>query len=68
MVTQFIITAEEAVAIAKWQQKHERKCGMSTIAIGGRYTYYFTPTGVGVLAGVKCVCGKKKCFTDCDKM
>lgn len=68
IVTKFVITAEEATVIAKWQQKHEKKCKLPPTAIGGQYTYCFTPTSVGVLAGVECVCGKRKCFTDYDQL
>ena len=64
----FVITTEEAIAITKWQRKHEKKCVLPATAIGGRYTYCFTPTGIGDLMSVECACGKEKCFVDHDKL
>jgi len=33
-------------------------------AIGGRFTYSFTPTSLGEIAAIRCACGKKKTLTD----
>lgn len=66
--TQFVITAEEAATIEKWTTKHGKKCKLPPTTIGDRYTYCFTPTGIGVLVSVECVCGKKKYFTNYDEL
>jgi hypothetical protein len=45
----------------KWLQehnckfKHPNKVG----AIGGRISYQFTPTSLGLIAVIKCTCGEK---------
>lgn len=62
----FRISEEEYEAINSWMRKHDaeqhglvtleqraRACGCS----GGRYTYIFTPTGVGTCGVIKCNCG-----------
>ncbi len=37
---------------------HSRMPGVNmTGAIGGQYTYLFTPTSIGVVVRVKCACG-----------
>jgi hypothetical protein len=33
-------------------------------AAGGRFTWHFTPTGIGDCISVHCACGKSKDFTD----
>lgn len=33
-------------------------------AIGGRLTYKFTPTSIGVIASVKCSCGEEQTLSD----
>jgi len=33
-------------------------------AIGGRISYFFTPTGLGIACGVQCACGWSKECTD----
>ena len=56
----FPITKEEDEAIDKWQQKHiKTKHGGNRYAgaIGGRFSYEFTPTGLGVLGICRCSCG-----------
>lgn len=35
-----------------------------TTAIGGQYTYSFTPTSLGVVIRVKCACGIERTLTD----
>lgn len=36
-------------------------------AIGGRFSYRFIPTSLGVITVVQCACGKEKNVTDFDK-
>ena len=35
-------------------------------AIGGQYSYRFTPTSLGTAVSVKCACGKEKNVTEYD--
>lgn len=68
----FPISEEEEKKIAEWQKKHLKKkhwdkehdCPKSAGAIGGRFSYHFIPTSIGVIGEVKCSCGKKFCFQE----
>ena len=56
----FSISEEEEKDIEKWKNKHikERHNGNSYDgAIGGRFTYIFTPTSIGEVGQIKCSCG-----------
>jgi hypothetical protein len=44
--------------------KHRCKRKVNAGPIGGRMTYEFTPTGVGVIVLAKCMCGWEKNLTD----
>lgn len=52
---------EQLEKIHIWQTMHDKTCPMkyNSGAIGGRFTYSFTPTGVGVIKLVICACGEK---------
>ena len=63
----FHITKEEDKAINAWVKNHifERHQGRRcTGAIGGSYTYEFTPTSIGEIGTVKCTCGDEFCFRE----
>jgi len=48
-----------------WKEKHLETCTQKQVgAAGGRFTYAFTPTGIGVCIVVKCCCGEEKNVTD----
>lgn len=34
-------------------------------AIGGRWTWSFTPTSIGLIVKIKCACGAEEDLTDC---
>jgi len=62
----FPISESEDAAIKEWMEMHDRKAhGLTTDAmrmkaggcIGGRYSYHFTPTGIGTSGVVRCSCG-----------
>ena len=62
----FPITEKEANAISEWKKKHEEEVhGLTTDdkklkaagTIGGRYSYIFHPTSIGVSGIVRCRCG-----------
>lgn len=61
----FPISEEEQTMIDTWIDTHECKHrGSSEGAIGGRYTYTFCPTSIGVLGTIECSCGKTFTFQD----
>lgn len=49
-----------------FKEKHAESCpGITTI--GGKFTYIFTPTGIGTAIIVRCnACGEEKDITDVD--
>lgn len=52
----FTLTHKELLKIDAWKLKHNHNY---KAAIGGQFTYCFTPTGIGVIVKVKCDCGKE---------
>lgn len=62
----FPISEEEDLAIEKWQKEHDEKIhGLTDDRLrmkaggvsGGRYSYRFIPTSIGVSGTVRCSCG-----------
>ena len=62
----FGIDGEEAKKLDKWQNEHDKSCPYKKKqgAIGGRTTYSFSPTTLGVVIKVSCACGKEIDLTD----
>lgn len=69
----FPISKEEEEKIKEWQDKHDaEKHGLKTMeqrlraggCCGGRYTYKFIPTSIGVIGEIICSCGEKFTFQD----
>lgn len=68
----FPITDKEWDAIETWKEKHDREvhglieCNERTGgAIGGRYTFEFIPTTIGIIGTIKCgSCGEKFTFRE----
>ncbi len=64
----FSLTEKENEDLQKWLKKHDKKCRfanpMMQGAIGGKLTYMFTPTSLGVITKVRCSCGNEKCISD----
>jgi len=56
--------------IHDWLREHDKNCPysdpMKCGAIGGRLTYCFTPTALGLVIKVKCGCGEEKDVSDYD--
>lgn len=66
----FTVYPEEQANHDAWMQEHEKKTGHGTRyagAIGGTFTYTFTPTSIGVVKKVTCGwCKETHDFTDYD--
>jgi len=62
----FVISDEDNELIEHWVVDHE--CSLQSHgAIGGRISYEFTPTGLGVVTQAKCACGMEFDVTDYSK-
>ena len=59
----FPISKEEHKQIKNWMTEHN-KCHSNSGAIGGGYTYCFTPTSIGIIGTVKCTCGSEFTFRE----
>ncbi len=59
MVTTFEIPDDLYSICVEWMQSHKCATDMPSTAIGGKYTYTFTPTGIGTFIDIQCVCGGK---------
>ncbi len=64
----FKISNEDNEKIAEWRKVHIPDCVVYTNkekgAIGGLYTFCFTPTSLGTVTIIKCACGEEFNFTD----
>jgi len=61
----FTLSAEQVEKYDKWRIKKNKKKGEAYVgAIGGAYTFCFTPTGLGVIEEVKCSDGEELDLTD----
>ncbi len=58
----FYIPLEKIPELNAWIKEHNKTCEYykNQGAIGGRLTYTFTPTGLGMIRKVKCTCGEEK--------
>lgn len=64
MSIKFDLTSFERVRATKWIKEHECHLKDNPTAIGGRISYIFTPTGLGTVVQVACVCGESKTISD----
>ena len=62
----FRLSPIELARLKAFKDKHAESCpGITTI--GGKFTYIFTPTGIGTAVVVRCnACGEEKDITDID--
>lgn len=67
----FELSGYEKQKIAEWRRKHDEEVHGADYdnhkfryngAIGGEYTYCFTPTSIGTVGIVKCCCGEEYVF------
>ena len=67
----FPLSEDEEEAIETWKAEHIKECHPETKknpfafgAIGGNFSYEFTPTSIGNIGKIKCCCGKEFTFRD----
>jgi hypothetical protein len=64
----FQLDKDEQKLFNEWLEEHDKTCPFKRPenqgAIGGRLTYCFTPTSLGVATSVKCACGEEVNVTD----
>jgi len=69
----FPISEQEEKIIEKWKRKHDEEVhGYTTDRMrlkaegccGGRYSYHFIPTSIGVSGAIKCNCGAEFEFSE----
>ena len=53
----FNFNEDDNIKFEEWNKSHDCSLKRDSGAIGGRLTYSFTPTGLGVVKKVKCGCG-----------
>lgn len=70
----FYLCKEQSEAIRTWMKEHDETRHAASFkhgqrysgAIGGAYTFCFTPTSLGTVAKVECSCGERFDVTDYD--
>jgi hypothetical protein len=65
----FPISIEEKKVLLEWIRSHEEDKHNGELysgAVGGAYTYKFTPTSIGTIGEIECNCGEKFCFRELD--
>jgi hypothetical protein len=60
----FTLTEEQMEKFNEWRKSKDLK----QVAIGGAYTFCFTPTGIGIFETVKCIDGTELDLTEYDKL
>jgi hypothetical protein len=66
-MTSFQLRPEEEDTARRFRERHKRLHGPQwTSAVGGAWTYSFTPTSLGALVEIKCCCGKEKVLRQID--
>ncbi len=66
----FSWTKEGQKRLNKWLLNHNKKCPYSNLSktgpVRGGLTFTFTPTTLGTVTVVRCLCGKETDLTDYD--
>lgn len=74
-MVKFSVSKEQWNSFEIWKEEHDKSCKFyddgskidsPTGAIGGRFSYCFTPTGLGEVLIINCMCGKSINLTDYD--
>ena len=70
----FDVSKEQRELVKKWQEDHDKAKHIKpgeihryAGAIGGTYTWCFTPTSIGMATNVKCSCGEEIDITNYDE-
>lgn len=66
----FEVPEESLDRLSDWTRNHNRTCvfadPLKCGTIGGRWTYSFTPTQLGIVCKVTCACGESIDVSDYD--
>lgn len=66
----FELSKEQCLKITEWIEKHDAEAhgglNRNVGAIGGAYTYEFTPTSLGTVSKVRCSCNVTLDVSDYD--
>lgn len=60
----FTMTYEQKEKLETWKSAHTKTCNPNEGAIGGRWTYRFTPTSIGTALVVQCCCKESVDISD----
>lgn len=60
----FEISYIDSLKVVEWVKNHSCELKEYSGACGGRITYSFTPTSLGVVIKAKCACGEELDLTD----
>ena len=60
----FTLDVDERKRVQEWDEAHDCDLKEYSGAIGGRLSYTFTPTGLGMIIKVMCGCGEEIVVTD----
>jgi hypothetical protein len=68
----FELSKTESLRLRNWKIEHDKTCRFVPTkenpfvggAIGGRLTYHFTPTSIGLGVSVSCACGSEVNITE----
>jgi len=61
----FKISKKDQKKYKKWAKKHIKICPIKDVGpIGGRISFRFTPTSLGTIFVITCVCGEELDLTD----
>lgn len=67
MSNAFVLNEKETKAIADWIENHNKEFHNGKphcTGIGRAFSYTFTPTSIGSIGEVICICGQTFCFRD----
>lgn len=62
----FRLSSQQMERYRAWRDQHDEVCRFKGVrtAIGGRYTFEFTNTTIGQIAGARCACKEAINLTD----
>lgn len=66
MAYRFKLKKKEVKKFKEWAKEHEKVCKPLQTAIGGRFTFKFTPTSLADVVKAECACGAEIDLSDYD--